>query len=72
MHRIITQITAALALRELLFELGVATTDKLDLLPLIDLAISHEIITLKEGQILYQINYEANDAKHLLRFSSRL
>ena len=76
MHRLRTQVTAALALRSLLQELEIVEQagldDRLDLAPLVYRARTAGILNRREAGILLQINLEANEAKHALFFVSRL
>ena len=70
--RLHAQITAALALRSLLEELGFPLPDALDLAPLVEMAYESKLLSYKQAGILLRINREANEAKHLINFSSRL
>ena len=76
MHRLRTQVTAALALRSLLQELEIVEQagldNRLDLAPLVYRARTAGILNRREAGILLQINLEANEAKHALFFVSRL
>ena len=70
--RIRAQITAALALRTLLTEMGFIVPPSIDLRPMVATACDHHIINRREASILLQLNMEANEAKHELEFQSRL
>ena len=73
MHRIQTQLTSALALRQILFELEIENVPAtLDLAPLVTLAMQYGILGRRETGILMQLNNDANEAKHDLIFQSRL
>ena len=72
MHRIRTQLTSTLALRQILFELEIDNVPAtLDLAPLVTLAMQCGILGRKETGILMQVNDYANEAKHDLIFQSR-
>ena len=72
MHRIQTQLTSALALHKILLELEIKNVPAtLDLVPLVTLAMQCGIFGRKETGILMQLNNDANEAKHDLRFRSR-
>ena len=70
--RIRAQITAALAIRLVLTEMGFTVPDSIDLRPLVDIGQQHGIFGAREAGVLLQINREANEAKHELVFASRL
>ena len=73
MHRIRTQLTAALALRQILLELEIKNVPAtLDLAPLVTLAMQYGILGRRETGILMQLNNDANEANHDLFFGSRL
>ena len=68
--RIKAQLTAALALRATLRDLGVTPPDTIDLVPLVRAA--KPLLTFKQANILLVLNREANEAKHLIAFRSRV
>ena len=70
--RIRTQITAALAIRLMLTEMGFGVPDSVDLRPLVEICRAQEIFGDREVGVLLHINKEANEAKHQLVFPSRL
>ena len=70
--RIRAQLTAALALHSMLTDMGFVVEATIDLHPLVQFAQGRDIIGRREASILMQINKEANEAKHLLVFLSRL
>ena len=70
--RIRAQITAALALRKLLTEIGFPVPDSIDLRPLVEIGWQEEILGKREAAVLLHVNREANEAKHELVFPSRL
>ena len=73
MHRIRTQLTSTLALRQILFELEIDNVPAtLDLAPLVTLAKQEDILGRTGTGILMQLNNDANEAKHDLIFQSRL
>ena len=73
MHRIATQLTAALACRETLVEMGFENLpNDMDLLPLVDMLSNRNILNRREVNILRDINRMAVEAKHRLDFGSRL
>ena len=73
MHRIRTQLTSALALRQILLALEIENVPAtLDLAPLVTLAMQCGILGRRETGILMQLNNDANEAKHELIFRSRL
>ncbi len=73
MHRIRTQLTAALGLRSLLVEAGSEDLpDQLmDLAPLVEEARTAGLLRPKAAAVLHQLNREAIDAKHALAFVPR-
>ena len=70
--RIRTQITAALAIRHVLTEMGFEVPDTIDLHPLVDISRAQKIFGAREASVLMKLNREANEAKHQLVFASRL
>ena len=70
--RIRTQITAALAIRQVLTEMGFEVPGTIDLHPLVYISRVQKIFGPKEASILMNLNIEANEAKHQLVFASRL
>ena len=73
MHRILTQVTAAYVLRNLLEQVGVhVTSNSLDLLPLSRLALNIGLIGTREYELFESLNRRANEAKHKIVFRPRL
>ena len=70
--RIRAQITAALALRSVLAEMGFPVPGTIDLCPLVEVARVNSILNRREAAVLLRINADANEAKHELEFRSRL
>ena len=70
--RIRAQITAALAIRQVLTDMGFEVPDTIDLLPLVVICKAQGIFGAREAKVLMQLNKEANEAKHQLVFASRL
>ena len=70
--RIRAQITAALALRSVLAEMGFPVPGSIDLCPLVEVARVNSILNRREAAVLLRINADANEAKHELEFRSRL
>ena len=73
MHRIATQLSAALALRATLLQLGHEyLPNDTDLAPLVNMAEQCGVLNRREAGILRHINQMAVEAKHRLDFVSRL
>ena len=73
MHRIATQLSAALALRATLLELGHEyLPNDTDLAPLVNMAERCGVLNRREAGILRHINQMAVEAKHRLDFVSRV
>ena len=71
--RIRAQITCALALRAVLTDLGFRDVPgTIDLRPIVVVAEGYGILNRRHVAILLQINREANEAKHIVNFVSRL
>ena len=71
--RIRAQLTSALALRAILTDLGFRDLPRtIDLRPIVAVAKGYGILNRRHVAILLQINKEANEAKHLVDFVSRL
>ena len=70
--RIRAQITAALALRSVLTEMGFEVPGSVDLRPMVAIARYQGIINKRESAVLLDLNRGANEAKHELEFQSRL
>ena len=70
--RIRAQITASLAIREMLTEMEIDLPATLDLRAMIHICHLIGIFGRREARILLQINREANEAKHELFFRPRL
>ena len=70
--RIRAQITAALALRSVLAEMGFPVPGTIDLCPLVEVARVNSILNRRQAAVLLRINADANEAKHELEFWSRL
>ena len=73
MHRIATQLSAALALRATLLELGYENLpNDTDLAPLVNIAQRDGVFNKREAGILRPVNQMAVEAKHRLDFVFRL
>ena len=70
--RIQAQLTAAIAIREILTEMGFEVPNTIDLAPLVEIAGTECIFNRRECDVLLQINREANEAKHDMVFRSRI
>ena len=72
LHRIVTQLTAALVLKSILSQRCIDTGNSMDLTVLVRRAQKNAIINAREAGILKRLNQLANEAKHDLVFHSRL
>ena len=63
------QITAAVAIRQVLTGMGFQT---IDLRPLVGICKAQSIFGAREAAVLLGLNTEANEAKHQIVFLSRL
>lgn len=72
LQRIRAQVAAALALASMLMEMGYPMPNELDLLPMMRLARAEGILNRQVYGVLADLNREANEAKHQLRFRARL
>ena len=71
--RIRAQITCSLALRAMLTDMGFQDMPRtIDLRPIVAIADRHGILNRRHVSILLQLNTEANEAKHVVDFVSRL
>ena len=71
--RIRAQITCALALRAMLTDLGFRDMPRtIDLRDMVATCVLNGILNRRHASILLQINKEANEAKHVVDFVSRL
>ena len=73
LSRIRAQIVAALALRQMITELGYDDMpDTLDLKPLVEYAEDRELLHLKAVRTLLYVNGLSNKAKHAIAFRSHV
>ena len=71
--RIRAQITCSLALRAVLTDMGFQDMPRtIDLRPIVATCVLNGILNRRHASILLQINKEANEAKHVVDFVSRL
>ena len=70
-QRLRAQLTAALALRRLLLDMGFENLpEQLDLVPLVAVAQGAKLLHPRAAGILLRLNRDANEANHALDFIS--